>query len=250
MPFFLHPYFYYIIIGLQAVCVFHSIRKGNQSRWIWLIVFLPLIGSIAYIFSEILTKRDLHGVQSSVGAIINRGGRVKDLEEKLRFSDTFNNRVALADAYLSGGQPDKAIELYESVLTGAFSDNEFVISRLVMAYYEKERYADLVAIAGKAKKSAEFKRSRAPLLYALALEKIGKTELAEQEFKALNGRFSAYECRYEFGMFLKRQGRDKDACAIFEEMLEEASHLSAREKRDNRTWLNKAREELESLHVS
>lgn len=249
MPFFTSPYLYYAIIGLQTLCVFHSIKKGNQTRWIWLIVFLPFVGSIAYIFTEILTKRDLQQVQSSVGAIINSGGRIKTLEERLRFADTFNNRVALADACLNAGEHDRAIELYESVLKGLFVDNEYVIIHLIAAYYEKQRYQDILAIAPRIRKSPDFARSRSRLLYALVLDKSGKADLAEKEFLTLNVRFAAYEARYEYELFLERNGRSGDAKEIFEELLNEATHLSSREKRDNKLWLSKVREELEKITV-
>ena len=102
--FFFNGYFYTFTIVLQAICVFHCIRKGKQTNWIWLIVFLPFVGSIAYIFTEIINSRDLNQVQSGVGSILNPTAPVRKLEENLRFSDTFNNRVALADAYLVTGK--------------------------------------------------------------------------------------------------------------------------------------------------
>ena len=41
--------YYYLILALQAICVIHCLRKGKNSTWIVAIIFLPLIGSIAYI---------------------------------------------------------------------------------------------------------------------------------------------------------------------------------------------------------
>src|SRR5438045_1062417 len=112
--FFTNNYFYLVTVGLQAICVIHCIRRGRQNNLIWLIVFLPIVGSLIYIFSEIFTGRDMQQVQSGLGAVLNPGGSVRKLEENLRFSDTFANRVALADAYLSINNTDRAIELYES----------------------------------------------------------------------------------------------------------------------------------------
>lgn len=102
--FFYNQYFYIITLGLQAICVFHCIRRGTQQKWIWLIVFLPIIGSVAYIFTEMFSGNEVQNLQSGIGAVFNPGGRIKKLEDNLRFSDTFNNRVMLADAYLSKGR--------------------------------------------------------------------------------------------------------------------------------------------------
>jgi len=75
--------------------------------------------------------------QSGVGTLINPTGRIKKLEANLRFSDTFNNRIALADACLEKGFTDRAIELYESSLAGNFTENEYVLSKLIIAYFQK-----------------------------------------------------------------------------------------------------------------
>ena len=245
--FFLSGYFYFITIGLQAICVIHCLRRGNQNKWIWLIVFLPLIGCIVYIFTEMVTGNEIQKVQTGIGSILNPGGNIKRLEENLRFSDTFNNKVQLADAYLAEGHIDEAIELYESSLTHAFEENEYVHAQLIIAYYEKQRYTDLISVAKKIYRLPQFARSKSNMLYAIALGYTGNNELAEKEFKKMKSRFAYFEPRYQYGMFLKRSSRIDEARSIFSEMLEEGSHLSPREKRSNRVWLNKAKEELQSV---
>src|SRR5258705_12780071 len=127
MPFFNSSY-YYIILGLQAICVFHCVRKGRQTNWIWLIVFLPLIGCLIYIYTEMFSRRDIQNMQSGMISVFRPGSSVRKLEETLRFSDTFTNRIALADAYLETGDTDRAIEIYESSLEGNFTENEYVLS--------------------------------------------------------------------------------------------------------------------------
>ena len=243
----LYANYYYIIIVLQVICVVHCIRKGNQNKWIWLIVFLPLAGCLIYIFTEMFTRKEIQQVQSGVGAVFNPSGKIKTLQEKLRFADTFNNRMALADAYLDAGQVDKAIELYEKSLTGTFVGNEQANMQLIIAYFEKKRFEDLITTAQKIYHLPQFVRSRAHMLYAISLGYTGNNEAAEKEFAFMKGRFSNYEPRYHYGMFLKRCMRVDEAKKIFKEMLDEASHLSPNEKRNNRAWLNHAKDELRAL---
>jgi hypothetical protein len=238
---------YYITIALQAICAIHCIRKGSQGKWIWLIIFVPLIGSIAYIFTEIFTRNQLRGVQSGVASVINPNGNIKKLENRLKFTDTFNNRVLLADAYLSAGLTDKAIELYESSLTGAFSENEHVLMQLIVAYYEIGHYEAIIAKAKKIYRLPQFARSRAHLFYVLALEKTGNIALAEAEFETMKGRFSNYESRYEYGLFLARNNRPAEARKMFEAIVDEAAYLSAREKIQNKTWFSKTRQALKKM---
>jgi hypothetical protein len=248
--FFLHNnYFYYITIGLQAICAIHCMRKGNQGKWIWIIVFLPIVGCIAYIFTEIYTGRELQNLQSGIGSVLNPSGRISRLEENLRFADTFNNRVTLADAYLGAGQTDRAIEIYESSLTGAFTENEHVLMQLINAYFAKQQYEKVIPIAKKIYARPQFARSRAHMLYAMSLGYEGKGELAEQEFRKMKARFSDFESRYQYGLFLLGESREEEARKIFMEIVDEAPYLGSRERRFNRTWIMQAKEELKKARV-
>jgi hypothetical protein len=238
---------YYFIIALQAVCVFHCIRKGNQNKWIWIVIFIPVIGCLIYIFSEILTKRDLSAVQSNLSTMIYPVGRIRDLEKKLEFSNTFDNKVALADAYLASNKLEEAIDLYESCLTGIFDDNEYVINKMIIACYKLERYDEIVKITQKIIRSSEFKKSHSHILYALSLEKTGKVTEAEAELKTIRGKFSNFEGRVNYGQFLVRAERTAEAKAIFSEILDESSHMRAGELRGNSEWFRKSREELSKI---
>lgn len=244
--FFSGHYPYYLTIALQVICVIHCMRRGKQN-WIWLIVFLPVVGSIVYIVMEILPSSRVRAPRVNVGAIVNPRGKIKKLEENLRFTDTFNNRVLLADAYLQTGQTDKAIELYEGSLTGAFAENEYAIAQLIIAYYQTGRYTDAIKMAGKIYRQPQFPRSQAHLFYAMALENSGQIEKAETEFKSMLGRYSYYEQRYNYGMFLRRAGRDEEAEKVFTTMLEEEAQLSSMERKNARAWCSKARTELKTI---
>lgn len=246
MPFFSNN-FYYITVALQVICVIHCIRKGTKTQWIWLIVFVPVVGSIAYIFIEMFSGREIHQVQSGIGSLINPAGSIRKLEENLRFSDTFNNRMALANAYLGTGQTDKAVELYESCYTGAFTENEDLLKQLVIAYSIQKRYKEVLPMAQKLYKTPQFARSQAHLLYAIALEHTGNATQAEKEFRLMNVRYSHFEPRYQYGLFLQRARRHEEARDVFAGMIDESAHLNARERSSNRVWFTKAKEALRQL---
>jgi len=248
MPmFFFNPNFYYLSIVLQAICVYHCIRKGNQNKWIWIIVFLPFIGCLIYFFSEIVTSREISRVQSGLGEFINPSGSIKKLEENLRFSDTFNNQIALADAYLAAGFTDKAIAIYESNLKGAFAENEHVLAQLVVAYNEKKDYQRLISAAEKIIGLPQFANCHCNVLYASALTQAGFVEKGEIEFQKMNSKYSHYEARYCYALFLMREGREEEAHVILSQVVSEVRHLSSGEKRYYRNWLTKAKAELKKL---
>jgi hypothetical protein len=245
--FFFGRYFYYITIGLQIYCAVHSYRRGTLNRWILLIIFLPIIGSLIYLYSEVLSNRSFRKPNIDVGAVLNPGGKIKKLEDELRFQDTFANKVKLADAYLAAGFTDKAVNLYKSSLTGAFEENEYVMAQLIMGYYQQQRYDEVIPLAKKLYKLPQFARSKAHILYAMSLENTGSMEQAENEFKGMKGRYSYFEQRYQYGLFLMRAERYEDAMQIFNDMLNEEPQLGQREKSSNRIWFTKAKEELKKI---
>jgi hypothetical protein len=202
------------------------------------------------VFTEIFTKRELEKVQSGVGTVINPGGRIKKLEANLRFSDTFNNRVLLADAYLEKGFTDKAIELYESSLTGNFTENEYVLSKLILGYFKKKRYEDIIPLGKKLSTLPQFQRSRSHIIYASALGYAGRNQDAETEFRKMKSKFANYEARYQFGLFLIRSNRQDEACQLFRDMVSESTHLTPREKNYNREWLQLSKSELQKIQSS
>lgn len=239
--------YYVLVIVLQGICAFHSIRRGTQSKWIWIIVFLPLVGSLAYIFTEIIQKQHVSSVQEGVASIVNPSGRIRKLERALTFSDTFANRTALADAYLASGMYTQAATLYESCLTNLFSNSEQVIMNLIQAYFHIGRFEDIIRVAPSVAGGLTFPKSPANLMYAIALEKCSQPEQAEREYAKLNLRFSNYEARYRYGQFLLSSGRREDAMKILKGILEEAQHMTRAEKGNSIGWIQKTEQVLKNL---
>jgi len=239
--------YYYLIIGLQIFCAIHCLRRGTQGRWLWIIIVLPVLGSLIYIYQEILSNRRFNTPKINIGAVINPGGNIKKLEDELNFTDTFANRMKLADAYLAAGQTEKAADLYKSSLTGAFAENEHGLMQLMIAYYELQQYEEVIPIAKKLYKIPQFARSKAHLAYAMSLEELGQIDEAENEFKAMKGRYSYFEQRYQYGLFLLRNERETDAWTIFSDMLNEEQHLSQMEKRSNSKWFGLAKAEIKKI---
>jgi len=240
--------YYYLVLILEAFCIIHCLRRGTQQQWLWILIVIPVLGCLIYIYKEILTNR--HSIRMpkvDVGAVLNPGVKLKRLEDELRFTDTFANKVKLADAYLEAGFTDKAVEIYQASLTGAFAENEHVLAQLIIAYYEQERYQKIIPIAQKIYKLPQFARSKAHMKYAEALENTRQVDFAEKEFKAMKGRYSCFEPRYQYGLFLVRQNRDEDAYQIFADILNEERQLSAMERKTNKVWFAKTKDELKKL---
>jgi hypothetical protein len=239
--------YYPIIVVIQILCVLHVIQYRKERWWIWLIVFIPVVGSIVYLFMEVLNRRDMNQLQSSLTQSLNPSSKIIKLEKQLAFADSHQNRIALADAYLEFGDMQKAIVLYEESLQGLYADDPYVNMQLVMAYFLTEAYPKAIEKAQTVLKDKDFQKSTARLYYALSLEKSHQKELAENELEALNVSYSNYEQRLAYGQFLIRNQQSQKAGEVFEEIIAEYNHLSPIERKKVKKWVNQAQDELKKI---
>lgn len=223
-------YFYFIII-LQAYCLYHVFKYKNPFYWALIILFIPLIGCIIYLIINVYNKRDAEKIQENVVSIINPTKRIKDLEAKLQFSETYQNRINLADAYAEIENYDKAILHYLSALEGNFQNDFYVIEQLIKSYFALEDYENVIVYAEKIIDHSEFKKTRSQFLYGLALEKIGKLEEAEANLKEIDIRFSFYDERFVLAQFLIKINKTQEGKDILDEIHKEAQYMTNQNKK-------------------
>jgi Uncharacterized protein conserved in bacteria containing a divergent form of TPR repeats len=239
--------YYYIIVALQGFCVYHCYTHRNNYYWIFAIIFLPLVGSILYLLMNVFQKRDIEKVQESLVTAINPSKKIKDLEKKFKFSETFENQVSLADAYLNEGMYEEAIKNYRASLKDVFVNDFYVISKLVEAYYYAEDYDNTIQYVDKIKDNPSFRKSKASFLYGLALEKTGNMASAEEYLRVFDAPYSNFNERLELSRFLVRQNKIEEAKEVLQEMISESEHMSRQSFKTNREAIKKAKEEFAAL---
>lgn len=236
----------YLSLALQAYCIYHCYTNKYPYYWILIIFFIPIVGSLAYLFMNVIQKRDVEIVQDGLTAVINPGKKITDLEKKLRFSDTFENRSNLADAYLEAGMYEEAISDYKTCLEGTFQNDFYVISKLAEAYYFSTDFDNALQCAERIKEHTKFKKSEVAFLYALALEKQGKISEAEHYLSQFDAPFSRYRERLELAKFYIRNTKKEKAKELLNEMIIESEGMSKPSFRENKALITKARELLAS----
>lgn len=223
--------YYYLIIALQAYCLYHMYKNRNSYYWAFLILFLPAIGCLIYLFTQVYNKRDAEKLTHEITHIINPTKKVNDLEKQLQFAQTYQNRINLADAYLEIKDYNSAISQYLEALKDRSQNKFYATTQLIEAYYNNESFDQVVFYAEKIKDNTAFKKSRTQFLYGLALDQIGKIEDAEKHLKQIDIRYSFYEERLILAKFLQKINKSEAAKAVLNEINSESQNMTKPNKR-------------------
>lgn len=131
---------------LQLALIIHCIKTNKPFYWIYLIIFIPYVGGVAYLLVELLpallNSRQLRQTGQSIVRTFNPSVTIKKLEEQLENQDTVSNRTVLAQAYIKAQQYDKAVPLLRSCLSGPFADDRATLLLLAQALFADGQTAD------------------------------------------------------------------------------------------------------------
>jgi len=238
--------YFYLILALQGYCVYHCYTNRNDYYWIFAIIFLPVVGSFIYLFMNVIQKQDIDKVQQGLTAVINPSKKIIDLEKRFKFAASFENQVALADAYLEAEQFDKAIQNYEASLKDVFKEDFYVLTKLQEAHYFSSQFDKAMEYAERIKDHPKFNKSRASFLYAMTMEKAGNIAEAETILKTFDAPYARYQERPELAKFFIRNAKTSEARDLLYEIVTESEGMSKTSYRQNRVLINKAKELLAS----
>jgi len=218
--------YYYLIVAFQVYCIYHMYKKGNSFYWVFLIFFVPLIGCVIYLITQVYNKRDAEKITSEITHIINPTKKIKDLEKQLAFLESYQNRVNLADAYLANKDFNNAMPHYLKALQDGFENDFYVNSKLVETYFLAEDYNKAIFYADKIKDKLEYKKSKTQFICGLAHEKLGDFEVAEHNLREIDIRYSFYNERLILAEFLISRNKKEDAKSILEDIKNESQHMT------------------------
>jgi hypothetical protein len=157
--------------------------------------------------------------------------KIARLEKELTYSNTVSNKIELADEYSSAGNPEKALSLYNSCLNGIHKDDPKLLQKIIVNSYLCQDYKSAIKHGNVVKDSIEFRKSEERIAYAWSHYYENQPEIAEQNFKAMDTRFSNYKHRVEYAIFLDKTDRKADAKAKLEELLHEIDAMDRYEQK-------------------
>ena len=209
--------------------------------------FIPVIGPIIYFITNIYNKRDAEKIQSEITAIINPTKKIRDLEGALEFSDSYTNRIALADAHVENGDMANAIVNYEHTLKDTDQNDLYARQQLVLCYFQIEDYKAVVEQAERIKDSSEFVGSKQQFCYGLALKELGRMDDAEAQLKQIDRPYCNYDERLELAKFYLESDRTSEGVELLEDIASEAQHMTKPNRRRYRSTIIEVERLLKSF---
>ncbi len=216
---------------LQIFCVYHAYTSKVEYYWYFVIFFIPILGSLAYLYVHLYSRRKVDVLTEGIKTVFVSNYSIDKLEQSLKFSDTIVNRIQLADEHLKYDNNERALELYQSSLQGIYEDDPSLLQKILVCHYNLGEHNEAIKYGPRLKGDSLFKNSEERIAYAWSLHIIGHLDEAEQEFKDMDIRFSNYIHRLEYAKFKKETGRNSESQKIVNNLLSEIASMDAYETR-------------------
>lgn len=223
--------FFPLVLALQAFCIYHAYNnKGGQSWWYFVIIFLPLAGSLAYLYVHFYSRQKVDMIQEEVKVALVENYKLNKLEDQLKFSDTHTNRMELAAEHYKVGNYDRATEIYESSKQGMFANDPELNLKLLETYYAADNHQKVIELGKSLAEVKEFSQSPEKIAYAWSFHKLGDDASADSVFKEMDNDYANYQGRIEYVKFLLKKESDQ-ALAKLTTLMEEINLMDSYEKR-------------------
>jgi hypothetical protein len=245
----LYSYPFYIL-GLiaQIFCIVHALKTGRRE-WLYLLIFLPLAGAVVYFIMELWPEISRGDFSKNVVSVFLPNRKIKEMQRKLRISDTIANKLNLAEAYAEQKRYDKAIVLVEECMKDPYVNQSNVKLQLARLLFGSERYREASTyfeMVKSANYSKKLDRSEDELLYARALDYTGQQDAAAEEYKRVIRVHHSMEAMYHYGMMLKKAGKVEEARQQFQAVRSEKDLHPRYVRRMNSRWIKLSHSEAKT----
>ena len=240
-----------LILGvlLEVAFVIHVVKTGRSTTWIWIIVMIPLAGSIAYLILEVLPE--LTGSKAgrrttkTINNKLNPNKRIKEAASDFEIAGTVENSIRLADELMAKGMYSDALDLYQRCLTGIHQTDPHIMSRCARAQFEVGDYSGSKAtLDALIEANPDYKDSDSHLLFARNLEKLGDQDGAAKEYEVLIDYSSSLEPAYHYALMCRDLGQSQKASALLSDILKKSQTQGEHYNTLHKKWIKHAKELL------
>jgi hypothetical protein len=230
---------------IQALLIVHVIKTGRNQLWIWVLLFVPVGGGLAYLAVEIIPElfrsRTAQRAARGLKKAMDPGAALRRAEGETRVTGNVASRQRYAEELARHGRYDEAIGQYREALTGLYEHDPNLMLGLAQAQFGKgDAPGARVTLDELIRRNPDFRSPTGHLLYARALEAEGDIARALEEYRVLATSYPGAEAAVRYAQLLQAQGRRAEAQKVVTELLEQARIAPGHYRRAQRTWLEAA----------
>jgi len=222
---------------LQAVAIVHFIRRRPDTYWLFIILIGGWLGALVYILAEVIPDAGL--LRTSFQAFPRRR-RIRELERAILDNPSAGNYEELGLLYLDDRDFGRARACYDKAISSR-TDSIDPFYRRGVAEVEMGDFAAAVPDLERAvAKDPNYDFHRAKGLLAHAYAQTGQGENAERLFQQATKISTSSETYYNYALFLHAQGRNEEARAWAQKILDQRRTMPGYQLRRERVWFRKA----------
>jgi len=238
-----------LVWTIQLALIVHVLKTGRSRYWIIVLIFMPLIGGLAYLLIELLPEvsNSISGQRAMrhVKNVFDPGGDVRRQQAAWEQSPNTDNARRYAEALLDAGEAAKAEAVVDQALTGMFAFEPTLLLVKARLQFEQDRMDEaLQSLEALQEHNPDFRSADGHLLYARTLEATGQIGKAMKEYTDVAGYFPGVEARYRRALCLKAAGNQQESIAEMESIMKDAKLAPAHFRKSQKPWLDAARREL------
>jgi hypothetical protein len=224
-------------IILQAIAIFHFIRRRPDTYWIYIIIFGGGLGALVYLVVEALPDA---GLVSASFRVFPRRKRIRALEIAIQDNPSAGNYEELADLYLEDGNFARARECYDRAISSRTDSPDPFYRRALCAMELGDFEAAVNDLERVVAKDPKYDYHRAAGLLAQAYARLGQNEKAARQFEHATAASTASEIQYNYACFLASQHRSAEAREWAQRILNKKPTMPGYLKRRERPWFRRA----------
>ena len=245
----------YIVSGLISLgFIIHCIKTGRNTIWVYVLVVLitfPFVGSLVYFGAEILpellrsrtSRRAMRGIRTT----LDPEGNLRQYQIEMQVTGNVASRQRYADELVKLGRAKEALPIYQTCLTGVFTEDPKLLLGYAYAQFEAgDPAAARATLDELIRKNPDFKSADGHLLYARAVEAEGDMEKALSEYATLSEYYPGAEAGVRYARILSRLGKRSEAQQTLKALLDRAKFAPAHYRKAQREWLDEAHRELQN----
>lgn len=238
-----------ISLIIQIALAIHVVKTGKEIYWIYIILFLPGIGSGIYFFTQILPElgqsRTIHTAKNSLLKAIDPQRELRKRKQQLELANTLDNKLKLADECYEAGMITDAIQLYQDCLKGVGEGDPDIMIKLSHAFFAEESYRKTIILLDETMKlNPNYNSTTGHLLYARSLEELNEFDNAIKEYQIVSENFSGEEGRVRYGLLLLKLNKTDQAHKVFNETINRSRLAPKFYQKKEKSWIKIAKSNL------